>query len=360
MSKVRGDVGGLIAGIVAEVLEEAEVGRGVQVSSTTFKKAMLVKSGVEFSIFIAMQNYLGAVFVVANQLAGTVVSSKAADVILAKGGFAARLELERTQKEAHGRLLASAFEPHTSVSIWRLYQEELFWGAERAELMGQMAMALTDVSRTAAVNATRFGATVKPRPYHRMGLFRRDAVYRGTWSSEAREGWGTLNFPGFGVYSGSWAADEPKGFGHILYEDGRAFAGSVEPGTGERIIGVSRLADGTTYAGEHRFPLYPFPNYADERDTVIVPDGYGVRISDEGVTRATWRRGAIEKKLETRAEFYSQLNEKLYEQYRHTSPELAVEAAEWALKSEINNSAWRALHEHFRSENSALVFDETF
>jgi len=130
MSKVRGEVGGLVASIVAEVIEEAEVGRRVKVGATTFKTAMLVKSGVEFSVFIATQSDLGAVFVIASQLAGSAISSSAADVILAKGGFAARLELEHTQKQAHGRMLASTFAPHTSVSIWRMSQEELLWGAQ--------------------------------------------------------------------------------------------------------------------------------------------------------------------------------------------------------------------------------------
>lgn len=357
-SDIRNEVGGLIEGIVVDVLSRAEVAESVRSGAQFYERFSLARAGFELGFFIGTQNYAGAAFVVARHVAGNRIASAAANVILEKGGFAARLQLDPERREVHGRLLAGTLRPHSSVSIWRIYDEEPYWGAERAHTMGELAFSSVDLSHAASRNAVMIEGRVDGRPYERFGWFQRDAIYRGTWVEDEREGWGTLSFPGFGAYSGSWSAGAPNGFGEIRYEDGRSYTGSINPGSGDRVIGVSVFGDGTIYAGEHRFPLYVFPDGTEAENTRILPDGYGVRINDSRAFRATWRAGEMETELPTEAEHMAEVLQDIVE--RNEGPtDTGVRSAQWRLKQVMHDSVWNQLEQRLADSATVFLYDRS-
>lgn len=357
-SDIGNEVGGLIEGIVSNVLSRADVSEAIRKGAQFHQRIAVLETGLTVGFYILTNSYAGAAFAVVSYVAGQKISSAAANLILEKGGFAARLELDPQQKNRHGRLLAGTFEPHSSVSILRIYDEEFYWGAERAQTMGELALGVVDLSQASSRSAVMISKIVDGRPYQRLGWFERDAIYKGTWEKENREGWGTLVYPGFGSYYGSWSGGSPRGFGELRYEDGGSYSGSISPGCGDRVLGVSVSDDGVIYAGEHRFPLYIFPDGTEVRNTRILPDGYGVRIADGRARRATWRAGKLETELKSKAEDEAEIFEGLVEE-GHATGDYGVRAAKWRLKQAMQDSVWSELKRRLASSKTIFFYDRS-
>lgn len=352
-------VGGLIEGIVVDVLAHSDVHENIRSGAQYYKKYSLAKSGIELGFHIATKNYVGAALVVTNHVIGEKVGTPAADLILAKGGFSARLQLDTQLRVKQSQMLAGTFQMHESLSLIRHYNEELYWGAKHAHRMGELGMAAVAMSDGCIEQANEIAPTVGPRMYERLGIFERDAIYRGTWEQNDREGFGVLDYPKFGSYAGSWVNGIPMGYGRIDYQDGSFYAGELARASNNRVLGVSRKPDGTLYAGEHKAPFHAFPDGDSTDKTAFLPNGYGVQITDDDVQHATWRSGELEHELITKERHQAEIHEDIMR--RGQAPlDFGVRAAEWRLKEAQLNSVWGLLQPWDKNSASAMIFQSTF
>ena len=371
MSVERELIADVIKNTLADSLHEAEVAEAVRRGAAVYKYLHIASTGIEVAFHLAAQNYPGAALVLARHVAGEAAGSLAARFIVEQGGFAARLQLDATQTAQHRDIVAALMKGHVAEPWISIYNKEVFWAASHADAVAAKAMAAVDLAGSMTQAAAATAGRVTPRIYHRLSPFS-VAQYAGSWADKTREGWGRLTFPGQGLYAGVWDAGEPKGFGRRDHPDGRYYLGEIKPAISsgaesQNVLGMSAAADGKrVFVGEHRFPFILFNDRDDPAyETDIVPNGYGVEISDRACTRGYWRGGQRDQAFELRESFYEKLAQEaraMFEQSEHSyllleeAAKKGVEAAQLRYEVAVKDARWRRLLDDVKERQGFYYF----